>query len=308
MRSIKNLFHDPEKFKYDPYVIAEIGMNYEGDMTVAKMLIDQAKAGGADAVKFQSYKAETLAQKDSPAYWDTSQESATSQFTLFKRYDSFWVDEYRELRQYCDNVGIEFMSTPFDSESVDFLSELVPAFKISSSDLTNRLLIEDVASKELPIILSTGCSSLEEIREAKSWIGDRPLCLLHCVLNYPTKDHDANLNMIVGLQDEFPDLPVGYSDHTLPGDMTNLVTSALLGAVVVEKHFTHNKSLPGNDHYHAMNAADLTNYKNQIERIKITLGSRKKEALENENISARYARRSLVAVRDLPAGHILRER
>lgn len=305
MRLIKQLFREPGRFRYDPYVIAEIGMNYEGDMTLAKLLIDQAKAGGADAVKFQTYKAETLAQKDSPAYWDTSLESATSQFALFKRYDSFWVDEYRELKRHCDKVGVEFMSTPFDSESVGFLSELVPAFKISSSDLTNRLLIEDVVSTGLPIILSTGCSSLAEIEEARRWIGDRPLCLLHCVLNYPTKDDDANLDMITGLQDEFPDVPIGYSDHTLPGDMTNLVTSALLGAVVVEKHFTHDKSLPGNDHYHAMNSSDLLNYKNKIERLKITLGRREKVALENENISVRYARRSLVASRDLPAGHII---
>ena len=299
---------NPSKTKlYKPYIIAEIGVNHEGSMKLAKRLIDEAKEGGADAVKFQSYKAKTLASKDSPSYWDTTKEPTMSQYELFKKYDSFWFDEMRELKEYCDKVGIEFMSTPFDIESANFLNELMDVFKISSSDITNKPFIEYICKFNKPIILSTGASHLYEIQEAVSWIEKygNPLALLHCVLNYPTPDENANLGMILGLKKAFPDKIIGYSDHTLPKDMKVCEMATMLGAVIIEKHFTHDKSLSGNDHYHAMDKEDLKLFRKNLERIFEILGSFKVEALGDEELARKNARRSLVAIKDMLKGKIV---
>ncbi len=289
---------------YQPYVIAEIGVNHEGSMTLAKRLVDEAKEGGADAVKFQSYKAETLASKDSPSYWDTNEEPTTSQYALFKKHDSFWKNEMQELKEYCDEVGIEFMSTPFDIESADFLNEMMDVYKISSSDITNKPFIEYICNFNKPIILSTGASSLSEITEAVSWIETQgnPLALLHCVLNYPTPDKNANLGMILDLKTKFPDKVIGYSDHTLPKDMKVCEMATMLGCVIIEKHFTHDKTLPGNDHYHAMDINDLKLYRKNLERTFEILGSFKTEALEDEELARKNARRSLVAAKPISKG------
>lgn len=287
-----------------PYVIAEVGVNHEGDMDLARGLIDEAAAGGADAVKFQTYKAETLASRHSPAYWDLSQEPTTSQYALFKKHDAFWKDEFEALKAHCDRVGIEFLSTPFDLASAEFLAPLVPAFKISSSDITNRPFIERLCAYGKPVLLSTGASFLYEIEEAVSWIRPSgvPLALLHCVLNYPTADENAHLGMIAGLRDAFPGLPIGYSDHTLPRDMRALGAAALLGAVILEKHFTHDKTLPGNDHYHAMDMADLKVLRANLARDALLYGTRAKHSLPAERPARENARRSLVASRAIPAG------
>ena len=242
-----------------PYVIAEAGVNHEGDLNLAKRLVREAAEGGADAIKFQTYKAENIASRNSPAYWDMNKEPIESQFQLFKKYDKFWKKEYEDLRTFSDSCGIEFISTPFDRESAFFLNDLMNVFKISSSDITNRPFIEYICQFEKPIILSTGASYLHEIVEAVEWIEafDNQLALLHCVLNYPTKDENANLGMIPDLRKRFPDKLVGYSDHTLPGDMKVLEMATLLGARILEKHFTYDKALAGNDHYHAMDKQDL---------------------------------------------------
>ena len=292
-----------------PYIIAEVGVNHEGSMETAKKLIDEAKEGGADAVKFQSYKAETLASKYSPAYWDITKEPTKSQFELFKKHDSFWKDEMQELKDYCNIVGIEFMSTPFDIESAEFLNNMMDVFKISSSDITNKPFIEFICGFGKPIIMSTGASNLVEIQDAVEWIKpfNIPLALLHCVLNYPTADINANLGMIVGLKKSFPDNIIGYSDHTLPKDMKVCKIAALLGAVIIEKHFTHDKSLPGNDHYHAMDKNDLKNFNKILDTTFEILGQFNVEALDNEEEARMNARRSLVAANDIPKGKIIEE-
>ena len=292
---------------YRPYVIAEIGVNHEGSMELAKRLIDEAKEGGADAVKFQSYKAETLASKDSPSYWDTTKEPTTSQYELFKKHDGFWIDEMKELKEYCDKVDIEFMSTPFDIESADFLNAMMDVYKISSSDLTNKPFIEYICKFNKPIILSTGASSMHEIQEAVSWIEKfgNPLSLLHCVLNYPTPDKNANLGMILDLKQKFPDKIIGYSDHTLPKDMKVCEMATMLGSVIIEKHFTHDKTLPGNDHYHAMDKEDLKVYLSNLKRTFEILGRFKVEALEDEAPARANARRSLVANHNIEKGQII---
>ena len=292
---------------HKPYVIAEIGVNHEGSMLLAKRLIDEAKEGGADAVKFQSYKAETLASKDSPSYWDRNQEPTASQYELFKKHDSFWKKEMQELKDYCDFVRIEFLSTPFDIESADFLNEMMDVYKISSSDITNKPFIEYLCKFNKPIILSTGASSLSEISEAVSWIANygNPLSLLHCVLNYPTPDNNANLGMIKDLKSKFPDKIIGYSDHTLPKDMKVCEMATLLGSVIIEKHFTHDKTLPGNDHYHAMDKEDLKIYRRNIERIFNILGSFKVGAIDDEELARQNARRSLVTEKFIPKGKVI---
>ena len=299
---------DKEKPLVNPYIIAEIGVNHEGCMKTAKRLVDEAKEGGADAVKFQSYKAETLASKHSPAYWDTSKESTTSQFELFKKHDSFWKNEMQQLQDYCEQLDIEFMSTPFDIESAHFLNEMMNVFKISSSDITNKPFIEYICRFGKPIILSTGASDLKEVQDAVNWIKpfNVPLALLHCVLNYPTSDKNANLGMIIGLKSHFPDNIIGYSDHTLPKDMKVCEIACLLGAVIIEKHFTHDKQLPGNDHYHAMDVDDLKRFKNIIKGTQELLGDNHiKMPIPTEEISRNNARRSIVMKRSCHIGHKL---
>ena len=287
-----------------PYIIAEAGVNHEGDLNIAKRLIDEAKEGGAHAIKFQTYKANTIASKNSPAYWNLAKEPIDSQFKLFQKYDKFWKTEYEQLKCHCDELGIEFMSTPFDIESANFLNEMMDVIKISSSDITNKPFIEYLCSFSKPIILSTGASYLKEVQQAVEWIEAKqvPVALLHCILNYPTDDQNAHLGMIKDLQKEFPNKVIGYSDHTLPNDMKVLEMATLLGAVILEKHFTHDKTLPGNDHYHAMDKEDLQGFNKNLERIFTILGDQKKHPLNEEKTARKNARRSLVATVDISEG------
>ncbi|MFZ9806051.1 MAG: N-acetylneuraminate synthase family protein, partial [Ilumatobacteraceae bacterium] len=294
-----------------PYVIAEIGVNHEGSLETAKVLIELAKNGGADAAKFQTYKAETLASKHSPAYWDTTKEATRSQYELFRKYDAFGPDEYKELAKHCASVGIDFVSTPFDDAAVDLLAPLVPFFKVASADLTNTPLLRRVARAGKPLVLSVGASTLEEIDGALSTLraaGATSIALLHCILNYPTADENANLRMISSLAHRYPECVLGYSDHTVPqSGLPSLVAAWLLGAVILEKHFTHDTSLPGNDHYHAMTAEHLQQFHREIQRIERLLGSHHKAPLPSEDIARLNARRSIVVARDLPAGHCISE-
>lgn len=287
-----------------PYIIAEAGVNHEGSMELAKRLIDEAAEGGAQAIKFQSYKAETLASKDSPYYWDITKEPTQSQYELFKKYDSFWKNEYEALARHCEAAGIEFMSTPFDVESAQFLNDLMPVYKISSSDITNLPFIEYMCGFGKPIILSTGASYIWEVEQALETIGKfgNPVALLHCILNYPTQDENAHLGMILDQRRRWPNTIPGYSDHTLPKEMEVLKIATLLGAAVIEKHFTHDKTLPGNDHYHAMDKEDLKKFWNDMDFTFRVLGSFDKKPLASEEKSRANARRSLVAMTDIPQG------
>ncbi|MFZ4784705.1 MAG: N-acetylneuraminate synthase family protein [Flavobacteriales bacterium] len=295
------------KVLHRPYMIAEAGVNHEGSMDLAKRLIDEAAEGGAHAIKFQTYKAETIASKDSPYYWDITKEPTRSQFELFKKYDKFWKKEYEELARYCETAGIEFMSTPFDVESATFLNDLMSVFKISSSDLTNLPFIEYQCSFGKPIILSTGAAFKWEVMQAVETIekhGNK-LCLMHCVLNYPTMDENANLGMIKDMIRLFPEVVPGYSDHTLPKDMHTCEVATLLGAAVIEKHFTHDKTLPGNDHYHAMDKEDLKHFWKRMDRTFELMGTFEMKALESEAPARANARRSLVAAKNIPAGKVI---
>ncbi len=299
-----------ESRKFCPYVIAEAGVNHEGKMELALRLIEEAAEAGSHAIKFQSYKASTLASRYSPSYWDTSKEETKSQHELFSKYDKFWKKEFEQLKVHCDKFGIEFLSTPFDLESAKFLSDLMPVFKISSSDITNKPFIEFICSFGKPIILSTGASNLREIKEAVSWIEKSkiPYSLLHCILNYPTENQNANLGMIMGLKQEFPEIVIGYSDHTLPQDMKNIFVATLLGAEIIEKHFTFDKSLPGNDHYHAMDKEDLSKFFEDISELNKLIGAKEVNYIDTEEISRKNARRSLVSTRKIESGEEITEK
>mgnify|MGYP001005212893 FL=1 len=302
-----------------PYVIAEAGVNFYDTAKLrgvtpleeAMHYVDKAKEAGIDAIKFQSYKANTIASKNSPAYWDTTKETTQSQYELFTKFDSFGEEEYRALYEHCKKVGIDFMSTPFDYASADYLDDMVDIYKISSSDLSNLPFITHIAKKGKPIYLSVGASYLSEVEQAVRTIretGNNQIALLHCVLSYPCKNEDANLRIISTLKRIFPDITIGYSDHTLPDDtMTILTTAYLLGAEVIEKHFTLDKSLPGNDHYHAGDPEDFRKAISNFRLVNTVLGQSEKTVLPCELIPRREARRSLVLTRNMKKGEVITE-
>ena len=295
----------------DAYVIAEIGVNHEGSLDRAKEMIALAKEGGAQAAKFQTYKAETLASRHSPAYWDLAQEPTPSQYALFKKHDHFGDADYEALAAHCRGLGIDFVSTPFDDHAVELLDPLVPFFKVASADLTNTPLLRKVAFTGKPVVLSTGASTLAEIDTALAELdghGAPFVALLHCVLNYPTPYGAANLNMIDGLIRRYPDRVVGYSDHTHPDAAMALLTAAYVkGARIIEKHFTFDKTLSGNDHYHAMDAADLRRFTENISILQQAAGATEKAPLASEEVARANARRSIVLARTVRAGEPLAE-
>lgn len=293
-----------------PYIIAEIGVNHEGSIDQARRLIDLAKQGGADAAKFQTYKADTLASKHSPSYWDTSKEPILSQHKLFSKYDQFGPDEYILLAEHCSDVGIDFLSTPFDDKAINFLDPLMPFYKVASADITNLPFLRKIANKNKPVVLSTGASTLGEIDTAITALTDEScenIALLHCILNYPTETFNANLRMITGLKRAFPDHIIGYSDHTLPDEsLSSLLAAYLLGAPILEKHFTYDKDLPGNDHYHAMDVKDLTSFTKSLKHIHELLGSSDhKKPLSTEKPARLNARRSIVLANNVVYGQEL---
>lgn len=294
-----------------PLLILEAGVNHEGSLDTAFEMIDAAADAGADMIKFQSYKAETLASKHSPAYWDQTKETASSQYSLFKQHDRFGDDEYRALAKRCAEKGILFCSTPFDDHFIDLLEPLMPAYKIASADLTNVPFLRKIARKGKPVLLSVGASYLAEVEEAVRVIaeaGNDQVALLHCVLEYPTAPEHANLAVIDYLARVFPENTIGYSDHVPPvhGPLT-LLTAWMRGADILEKHYTLDKSLPGNDHYHAMDPDDVREYVKQQQFVGAMLGDGRKTVPSWEETPRRYARRSLVATRYIPAGTPLTE-
>lgn len=295
-----------------PYVIAEIGVNHEGSIARAKRLIEDVAAAGGHAAKFQTYKADLLAARgSSPAYWDRSEEAAESQFELFKRWDTFGEDEYRELATHCAACGIDFLSTPFDLRAVEFLSPIMPAIKIASADVTNIPLLRAVGGRKLPVIMSAGASRFDEIAIAVQELrqaGAPSVALLHCVLNYPTPPSEAQMAQMSEMVRIFGvDHAIGYSDHVKPdpdGSMPVLEMAALMGAVVIEKHFTDDKTAPGNDHYHAMNRADLSAFMSRLERFREFYGSHVRD-LSGQSSAITNARRRIVAAREISPGHVL---
>ena len=276
-------------------LIAEIGVNYYdiassrgiSNMDAAKLMIKEAADAGITAVKFQTYKAGTLAAKASPYYWDITEEPTRSQYELFRKFDSFGYEQYRELKEYSDEIGIEFLSTAFDFESADYLDELMNVYKISSSDLSNIPFIEYQARKNKPILLSVGASNEDEIVRALDAIRrntDAPVTLLHCVLEYPTPLEEPT--------EECDVIKCAYN----------------LGAQLVEKHFTLDKTLKGNDHYHAMDPKDAVNILAAVERMDMIRGSGELKCLDTEGAARSNARRSIVSAGFIAKGEVITEK
>lgn len=293
-----------------PYFIAECGVAHEGSLVRAMELIWAAREAGADAVKFQCYKADTLAAKNSPTYFSLNGQPAETQHEFFSRYDGFEHDDYERLAVECAKAGIDFGCTVFTPADVAWVDPLVKWHKIASADITNLPLLEAVAQTGKPVYLSTGAATKDEIRGAIHSLRGCPVIAMHCVLSYPTPNDQAQLGVIGQWLDEcmsgrshFRDF-LGYSDHTL-FNLDVLTTAWLLGATVIEKHFTLDKSLPGNDHYHSMDPTDLRALVAKFQELQTMIGDGEKRVLKIEEPARLYARRGLYAARDIVAGKIL---
>jgi sialic acid synthase SpsE len=284
-----------------PCVIAEAGANHDGNLAQAKRLIDAAVGANADAIKFQNYTAEKLVTRSAKKYWGDRE---TTQYETFAELDVLASDDYREMARYAREQGITYLSTPFDESAVDLLAELdVPAYKIASGDLTHHPLLQYVARQGKPVILSTGMATLPEIRDAVEVIetaGNTDIVLLHCITKYPTPVEHANLRMMETLMAEF-DYPVGLSDHT---EGTTVPTAAAaLGAAVIEKHFTFDRSLEKSpDHRLSANAEEMAEIIERTRDVQAAMGRAEKGPINLEAEGLEKARRSLVTDREIAAG------
>lgn len=291
------------------FIIAEAGVNHNGDIKLAKKLIDIAKETGADAVKFQTFKAEEVVTKsaEKARYQKETTGAAESQLEMIKKLE-LTEKNFDELFTYAQEKEIIFLSSPFDKGSVDLLDELgVPVFKIPSGEITNFPLLKHIARKKKPIILSTGMSALDEVEGALKVIreeGAEEIILLHCVSCYPAKVEDMNLRAMETLRCAFK-LPVGLSDHTL--GITIPIAAVALGACVIEKHFTLDKSLPGPDHRASLEPVELKGMITAIRDVERALGDGVKQPIAEEEENKKVIRRSIVAKAAIPEGTLITE-
>ena len=288
------------------YIIAEAGVNHNGSLELAKKLVDVAVASGVDAVKFQTFKAENMVtQYADKAKYQAASTGEGNQFQMLKKLELSFED-YNTLNEYCKKQGITFLSTPFDSESVDLLKKLnIPLYKISSGDLTNLPLLDYIARLKKPMIISTGMGTLGEVEKAINTIqnaGNTEITLLHCTSNYPTMYEDVNLKAMNTLKDAFK-LPVGYSDHTLGIEVA--IAAVAMGAKVIEKHFTTDNTLEGPDHKASLEPAALKQMVLSIRNIEEALGDGVKKCRENEKNTRDVARKSIVASQVIKKGELI---
>jgi sialic acid synthase SpsE len=277
------------------YFIAEGGLNHNGDINIAKKLIDAAKECGADAIKFQTYKSENFVR-------ETNQ-----YFDVFKNAE-LTFEQFKELKNYSENIGLTFFSTPFDMESAEFLNELgMPCFKIASSDLTNLPLITKIAKMQKPMIISTGLSTMNEINDAVNcclFEGNNQIAILHCVANYPTQPNEVNMNVINTLKKTF-DFPIGYSDN---GESALVdIVAVSMGANIIEKHFTLDKKMAGPDHGFSIDPNGLKSLISQIHEVDQMKGNGIKIPQFSEIKNRLAIRKSITAKRDLQQGEKIQE-
>jgi len=291
------------------FVIAEAGVNHNGDINLAKKLIDTAREAGADAVKFQTYQAEEVVTRDAlkAGYQKETTSSNESQYNMIKRLELSRKD-FKELYIFAREKDILFLSSPFDSGSVDLLDELgVPAFKVPSGEITNFPLLRYIAGKKKPIILSTGIATLEEIKEALEVIkaeGVNDIVLLHCISSYPAKIEDMNLRAMASLRSAFK-LPVGLSDHS--HGITVPIAAVALGACIIEKHFTLDRNLAGPDHRASLEPEELKKMVTAIRDVERAMGDGIKRPTKDEEENKKVGRRSIVARVDIPRGTVITE-
>ncbi|WP_407411907.1 N-acetylneuraminate synthase family protein [Methanobrevibacter sp.] len=306
-------------FNKSPFLIADISLNLFDFanqekislMESALFLIDEAKSCGVDGVMFQSYTSENIISRDSSIFDELYIESPNDYFDSLRKYDKLTVEEYRRLAEYCHEIGVVFLSTPNDFESVDYLDEFMDVFKISSSDLTNIPFIKHVASKNKPILLSTGGATIGEIKQAVRAIEDvsiSDIVIMHSVLSFPTRYEDANLLMIKDLAENFPEYEIGYSDHTMPDENMMVLTTAFnYGASVLEKHFTFDKKIDSLDSSYAMDGDDVINFKRNVLFLSKINGRRNKQPLICESLTRKEIRKSIVSDVDIKCGEIINE-
>jgi len=291
------------------FVVAEAGVNHNGSVDLAGRLTEVAATAGADAVKFQTFKAERLVTAAAPKarYQTETTDAAESQLDMLRRLE-LSDDGHRMLVRTCAARGLAFLSTPFDEECADFLDGLgMAAFKIPSGEVTNLPFLAHVARKGKPLIVSTGMAGLGEVEAAVRTIqasGNHDIVLLHCVSDYPARAVDANLRAMATMRAAFG-LPVGYSDHTM--GLPVALAAVALGACVLEKHFTLDRALPGPDHRASLEPDELTALVEGVRTIESALGHGRKTPAAGEASTAAVARKSLVAARPLAAGTVLTE-
>ena len=280
--------------EYPTYFVAEAGLNHNGDVSIAKKMIDAAFNSGADAIKFQTYQSDKFLTEKS------------EYFDFFKNVELSY-EEFKELNDYAKNIGITFFSSPFDTESGDYLAQIgVPCFKIASSDLTNIPLIEKIAKKDIPIIISTGLATLKEVEDAVNTClheGNNKIILLHCVANYPTLPEEVNLKSMELLRTKFH-VPVGFSDN---GDSSLVdLVAVSMGADIIEKHFTLDKKLDGPDHSFSIEPKNLKILINQIREIKSMQGNGIKIPQKSEKLNRDAIRKSIYVNKNLSKGESLK--
>jgi N-acetylneuraminate synthase len=290
-------------------VIAEAGVNHDGDVDRARRLVDVAAEAGADAVKFQTFRADRVASASAPKaeYQLRETPAAETQHAMLRRLE-LSREAHDVLKRQCDDRKLVFLSTPFDEDSVDFLDQLgVPAFKVASGEVTNTPLLARVARTGKPIILSTGMAYLAEVQDAVAVLrasGNDALIVLHCVSDYPADPADANLRAMATMREALG-VPVGYSDHTT--GLETALAAVALGACVIEKHFTLDRSLPGPDHRASLDPAGLRGLVEGIRIVERALGDGRKEPVAAEMGHRSGVRRSVAARVDLAAGTVLTE-
>ena len=291
------------------YIIAEAGVNHNGDINIANRLVDAAVDAGADAVKFQTFKAQNLVCKNAgkAAYQLETTEQAETQYEMLKKLE-LTEKMHEELVPYCRERGIEFLSTPFDVESVDLLLQYeIPLIKIPSGEITNYPYLKKIGKTGKKVILSTGMSTLDEVRDAVQILkneGTDKIILLHCNTEYPTPMCDVNLLAMKTLQEELG-LPVGYSDHTKGIEIP--IAAAALGACVIEKHFTLDRTMEGPDHKASLEPHELRAMVCAIHNIEQAMGDGVKRPSASERRNIGIVRKSIVAKRDISEGEILSE-
>lgn len=287
-------------------IIAEAGVNHNGDLGLAKKMAVVAKNAGADIVKYQTAVPELVISKfaQKADYQKEQTGDGESQLDMVRRIH-FGFAQHRELKEYCDSIGIQYLSAAFDLPSVDFLASLnLPMFKIPSGEITNLPYLERIAACGKPVLLSTGMSEPAEIEAALQVLrrgGAGEVTVLHCNTEYPTPAKDANLKAMLDIRERFG-CPVGYSDHTLGIEAD--IAAVALGAEVIEKHFTLDKNMPGPDHKASLSPSELMEMVCAVRRTERMLGSGHKEVSESERKNIAVARKSIVAARDIAAGEV----
>ena len=288
------------------FIIAEAGVNHNGSIDMAKKLIDVATDAGADVVKFQTFKATNLVSKNAEKadYQKKTTDRNETQLDMIKELE-LPFEAHQELIEYCSKKNIQFLSTPFDLDSIDFLDSLnLPLLKVPSGEITNLPYLRKINQKRRPVILSTGMADIEEIAAALQVLKDCKVSLLHCTTEYPCPYEDVNLKAMQTMKQQF-NLPVGYSDHTKGIEVP--IAAVAMGAEIIEKHFTLDRNLPGPDHKASLEPDELKAMVSTIRHIEQAIGNGNKVAAKSEIKNINIARKSIVAACPIKKGEVLSE-